>query len=473
MKRFVALVCVLLLGTMHSIAQFPEDALRFSTTGLGVGARSLGMGNASTATANDFSSSYWNPAGLALLEMSEVSLGLSHTAYGNTSTFLGSSESFTNSATNLNGAGLAYVVPATRGSLVLGVGYGRQADYTTGLSFSGFNPASSIIQEWAPDGQPYPPDVTRAEALELARVDTVSGTFVSPILDQVTQSGKLLEGGGVNYVSFSGAAETARNLYVGVTLNFITGSYSYNRTYREEDLNGVHESFPYDFAELTVRDMIESDLSGFNAKVGMLYKFGPHGRLGLALKTPSWMTISETFSSDAEAFFDNGDSREDPAGGDPGTTNEYDVTTPFVFSGGVAFDAGAVTVSGDLEYTDWTQMEFRNANARLLNFNTDIKEIFRPTLNLRAGAEIDIPGAGVKVRGGFMYLPSPYDGDPSDLAQKYITAGAGFAVDQSIIVDVGYGYGMWDTYHQIYSGTRTTVESIKTHNLVSTVSFRF
>jgi hypothetical protein len=32
---------------------------------------------------------------------------------------------------------------------------------------------------------------------------------------------------------------------------------------------------------------------------------------------------------------------------------------------------------------------------------------------------------------------------------------------------------MWDTFHQIYSGTYTSIEKIKTHNLVSTVSYRF
>ncbi len=473
MKRIVSLLCGILVASTFVMAQFPEDALRFSTLGLGVGARSLGMGNASTATANDFSSSYWNPAGLALLEMNELSLGLSHTAYGNNSTFLGSSESFTNSQTALNDAGLAYVVPATRGSLVLGLGYGRQADFTTGLSFKGFNPLSSIIQQWAPDGQPYPADITRAEALLLARIDTVSGTFVSPITNNLTQSGKLLEGGGLNYVSFSGAAEAARNLYVGVTLDFLSGSYSYNRTYREQDLANNYSTFPFDMTSLTVSDIINSDLSGFTAKVGLLYKFSPHGQLGLALKTPTWMTIRETYSSDATSVFDNGDIRNDPANGDPGTANEYDVTTPFVFSGGAAFTMQNLTLAGDLEYTDWTQMEFRNANARLLGYNTDIKTIFRPTLNLRAGGEYEIPGGDVKLRAGFMYLPSPYDGDPSDFAQKYITGGLGFMVDQSILVDVGYAYGMWDTFHQIYAGTYTSVEHIKTHNLVSTVSYRF
>jgi long-subunit fatty acid transport protein len=386
---------------------------------------------------------------------------------------MNSSQSFTNSSTSLNNFGLAYVVPATRGSLVLGIGYGKQADYTSGLSFKGFNPLSSIIQVWAPDGQPYPPDLTRAEALELARVDTNAGTFISPIRDSLTQSGKLLEGGGMNYVSFSGAAEAARNLYLGVTLNFITGSYSYSRTYMEQDLADRYNAFPFDFSKLTVRDIIDADLSGFTAKFGLLYKFSPQGKLGLALKTPSWITVRETYSSDAQSVFDNGDVKNDPVDGDPGTGNEYDVTTPYVLSGGFSFGVENLTLAGDIEYTDWTQMEFRNANARLLSYNLDIKELYRPTVNLRFGAEFAIQNSDVRLRGGYAYLPSPYDGDPSDFAQKYITGGLGFLIENSVAVDLGYAYGTWDTFRQIYDGTFTKVENIKTHNLISTVSYRF
>jgi long-subunit fatty acid transport protein len=472
-RTLLALVTLILVSGTLALAQFPEDALRFSAPGLGVGARSLGMGNASTATAGDFSASYSNPAGLATLTMNELSVGLSHIGYEDNSTYFGNGQSFTNNATNLNSLGLAYVVPTVRGSLVLGLGYGRSADYTTGLSFKGFNPVSSIIQEWAPDGQPYPADITRAEALELAQVDTNSGTFVSPITNNLTQSGTLLEGGGMNYISLSGATEAAQNFYIGLSLDFISGSYSYNRTYREQDLANNYNTFPFDFASLEVRDIIESDLSGITAKLGMLYKFGERGRFGFALKTPSWITVRETYASDATSVFDNGDTRNDPAGGDNGTRNEYDITTPFVLSAGAAYIVQGLTLSGDLEYTDWTEMEFRNGGSRLLAMNTDIKQIFRQTLNLRGGAEYQLPSADVRLRAGYMFLPSPYKGDNSDFAQKYLTAGVGITLDPTIIIDVAYARGTWDTFRQIYSGAYTDKESVTTNNIVSTVTFRF
>lgn len=47
---------------------------------IGVGARSLAMGNSTIATANDVTSGYWNPAGLTQIK-SDLDVGLMHTEY--------------------------------------------------------------------------------------------------------------------------------------------------------------------------------------------------------------------------------------------------------------------------------------------------------------------------------------------------------------------------------------------------------
>ena len=46
---------VLIVGAGSASGQTRDDAIRFSEPGLGVGARSLGMGNAYTGIANDYS----------------------------------------------------------------------------------------------------------------------------------------------------------------------------------------------------------------------------------------------------------------------------------------------------------------------------------------------------------------------------------------------------------------------------------
>lgn len=470
---------MLALLAPRATAQFPEDVLRYSWQGLGAGGRSMGMGTAGMSFLDDYSAVYWNPAGIAQSKLSEFSFGLSHLSFQNSATFMGSQSSFSNNQTSLDHLGIVYSVPTNRGSLSVGIGYDRSNDFTTGLSFDGFNPGKSIIQWWAPDGQPYPDDLTRAEALELARVDTNSGTFVSLIDDSVDQGGKTLEGGGMNRFSLSGAAEVARNLYVGVGLNFISGSYSYSGRFTEADGLGLYQDFPFDYSALEVQDIIEADISGFNINAGMIYRFSPYARFGVSMRTPGWITVQEQFTSDATAWFDDGSSRSDPAGGDAGSYTEYDIATPFVFSTGLSGGTSEFTLAGSLEYTDYTQMEFTNATNALLGLNTDIKEIYRPTVNIRLGGEVRVPQSDFFVRGGFILLPSPYEGDPGSFDRKYITGGIGFRVDNSVGVDLAYARGAWESFRWIYgddatgTSTYTTLEKITSHNFKGTVSVRF
>ncbi|MBI1805225.1 MAG: outer membrane protein transport protein [Ignavibacteria bacterium] len=479
MKKIFSIAPVFLvltvLCTLSGYAQFPEDILRLSFSGTGVGARSLGLGMAYTGVANDFSAMYWNPAGLGQLQMNEVSFGLSHISYGNTSSFFNNSRSFTNSGTSLNDLGFVYSVPAQHGSFVIALGYGRQADFTTGLSFSGFNPRSSIIQTWAEDGQHYPSDLSNniAYQLYLANLDTINGRFDSRIKNNVTQSGKVIEGGGLNHVSAAAGIEAAQDLFLGVTLNIVTGSYSYERNYYEEDTRNLYNSAPFDFSLLSVLETVESDLTGFNAKLGLLYKFAPNSRIGLAVKTPSWITVREDYTQQASSDFDNGDHYDYPRGSASTGHNEYDVATPFVFSAGASAGYQALMVAGDLEYTDWTQMEFRNASSRLLAFNTQIKEEFRPTVNIHVGAEYEVLPSVLQLRAGFAYMPSPYEGDPSAFDRKYVTGGLSFSAQNAIIVELGYAHGYWKNYRVNYDATSRTDEDVKTNSLVGTVSYRF
>lgn len=484
MKRLLSSLAVLCLAiiasAVQSPAQYEQDLLRLSFPGLSVGARSLGMGMAYTGVANDFSAVYWNPAGLGQLRMNEVTFGLSHLSYDNTSTFYSEDKPFTNSGTSLNSLGFVYAVPTTRGSFTIALGYGRQADFTTGLSFLGFNPKSSIIQYWAPDGHEYPADLTIAEQLELAFADTSTGRFVSPIHDSLTQSGKILEGGGLNTVSASAAFEVAQDLYLGATLNVITGSYSYRRNYYEDDLNHRWQSFPYDLSSLYLFETVDGDISGVTAKLGFLYKFGPNSRVGIAIKTPAWITVREDVTTEAQSTFDNGDTRPKDGPYRAASHDEWDAATPFVFSAGVSVGVTpTLMLAGDIDFTDWTEMEFRNANPDLLALNTSVKEDFQATANLRVGAEYEAVEGTLQLRGGFAYLPSPYQGDPSSFARKYITAGIGFLAAKSVAVDVGYAYGFWNDYLVNYdymvNGRQTsrTDEDIHTNNLMATVSYRF
>jgi long-subunit fatty acid transport protein len=437
------------------------------------------MGNAYTGVASDYSALYWNPAGLAQIEHGEFSIGLSHLNFGDASTFFNASESYTNNSTSLNTLGLAHPLPVRRGSFVIAFGFARQSEFTTGVSFAGFNPYSSIIQKWAPNGRPYPPDITIAEELKLAVADTVTGRFVSPIIGSVTQVGRVLEGGGINNWSAGAGVQIGRNVSVGATVTYLAGSYTYDRNYKEQDNNAIYSSFPFDFDELVVDENVSSDISGVNGKFGLLYSVPERFRFGMGVRTPTVYHVTEDFGTTASSYFDNGDVFPTNGPFEDLGSGEYDVVTPWVFTAGASVMLRDLVLSGDVEYTDWTQLEFDDANLDLIALNKDIKEIFRPTANLRAGMEYEFPGSGVRVRGGFMYNPSPYEQDvSSSFDQKYITGGLGILLGGSTMLDLAYARGWWDTDRINYEapfigGSSRVSEEITTNNFILTLSYRF
>jgi long-subunit fatty acid transport protein len=472
----IACASLLALTVGQTFGQYPEDALRLGQAGLGVGTRALGMGNAYTGVANDYSAIYWNPAGLAQLQFSEFSFGLSHLSAKDNSTFLGLQQTYSSNATNLNTLGLVYKIPTQRGSMAIAFGYHRQNNFASGMSFEGFNQNSSIIQSYAPNGAYYPSDLSDnlAYQLYLADIDTVSGRFISPIVGRVTQLAKVLETGGLNNWSVAGAVDIAKDLSLGVTLTFLSGTYRYDRNYTEEDRNHVYQTFPYDFNKLSLDEYIEGDISStLGAKFGLMYRIPDHFRLGVSIKTPTTFTVKETFGSSARSTFDNGDLYPVDGAFETTGTGEYDVVTPWEFSVGSSVMLHDLMITGDIDFIDWTELKFENANADVIALNKDMKTLFRSTIDYRLGLEYDLSRVGVRLRGGFMHYQSPYQGDPTNFDRNYITGGLGFMLGPSTMLDLGYAHGWWNTYRVNYDATSRTDEKITTDTFMGTLSYRF
>jgi long-subunit fatty acid transport protein len=471
-------------------AQFAEDALRFSTFNLGVGARSAGMGNVSIGLADDYSALFTNPAGLGSLRSFEFSVGLTNSSYNNDATFFGNMLNANDRVTNLNNVGLVYPVPTQRGSLVFAFGFARVANFSTVASFKGFNPGSSIIQSLASDMNLNSMSAADTKSFldnnipyQIFLADVQKGMFRPLVTGNVLQEGEVRESGGLNSWSFGGAIEVAKSLTLGIGLNLLSGSYAYNRVFTETDSKGIYTiydtlNFKTDFSSFRYESLINSDISGYNAVIGLMYRKQGKYKIGLTVRTPTYYDISEDFSDVGESWFHNGDSYSIR---NPGST-KYNIRTPFIFSGGASFQATDwLLLAGDAEYTDWTQLEFTNTdNPDLIDENRVIRAVFRATTNLRGGAEITLFSLGLKVRGGVVYNPSPYlaDQNTSDYDQLYFTGGLGLAVDENVFVNAALAFGKWKTFRDNYPSGMTiapsrTSESVNTNTLNVTLSYRF
>lgn len=483
------LTTVVLIST-PAFAQYAEDVLRFSQFGLGVGARSLGMGNASVGSSPDYATLFWNPAGLASLRNYEFSLGLSYLGYGNTTRFLGTKTTSKSDATNLNNLGLVYPVPTVRGSLTLAFGFQRVAGYTSVAELTGFNSGSSMILARTPvtNLSGLSPEEVRDLLdnnipFQLYLADTSNGQLYPLITGNVQQTARIVENGGINHWSFGGALDVAKDLSLGASLSLVSGTYGYTREYEESDVRGVYTKDPSayygEFDHFSLVSTINSELSGFNANFGLMYRKQGKYKLGVTVRTPTYYTIQETFSDEARSRFDpNSDGSIDRYDIAFDGKTEYRIVTPVVLSaGGSVQFRDLLVLSADLEYTDWTQMKFDTDNSELEAENRLIQRIYRSTFNIRSGAELTFWDWGLIVRGGFVLNPSPYKDDPAEFDQKYYTAGIGIELDEGVFLNAAYAFGEWKTFRDNYTlpgmvASRTN-EHIRTNNVNVTLSFRF
>lgn len=466
-----------------SYGQFAEDVLRFSTYNEIVGARSLGIGGAGIGYADDYSSLFVNPANLASLRTHEFSAGLSNLQYSNKATLFANETPSDLASTTLNNLGVVYAVPTVRGSLTFAIGYARVANYTTKALFSGFNAQNSIVPSLAPvTNIGSMSAASRAEFLDsnipfqIYLADTSAGALFPVVTDSVLQAADVIEGGGLNAWSAGGAVDIAQNLSVGMAINFITGTYTYERTYEESDSKDVYRyAPPYDFDFFRFQNTISSDISGYNVLFGLTFREKGLYRLGMTVRTPTMLDIKEEFTDKGESRFDNGDMYDIEFAG----TTEYSVQGPFTFgAGGMLQPTEWLGVALDAEYTDWREMKFTTSAPHLISENRYIRNAFRPTTSLRGGVEITFWDAGIAVRAGASYQPSPYKNDPSDFDKLMYTGGISVRADDFTMITLGGSYGAWKTIRDNYylSGATNpsrTSESISSGSVILTLAYRF
>ncbi len=447
------------------------DVLRLGEPGLGLGARALGMGNSYIALSDDASAMFFNPAGLGLINRIEVSGGLNYDKVENNTTFFNSLSNEKDNSTKFNRFSVVLPYPTYKGSLVFGASFNSVKNFNTSLSFSGFNNGStSMIQNLLDTDIPF----------DLFLTDTSNNT---PINGKLNQSGNILSKGSINNWAFSGAVEISKNLFVGVTINGISGKFNSNNDYFEDDTKNLYqgetaagEPFTTDFKTLHLNRILDWDIKGWFAKVGLLYQLNNNARFGTTIQFPKYFTIREQFLVSGYSEFGTGQFVDlDP---DKYSDNvKYDVVTPFVFSAGFSFNVSGLILNAEGTFTDFSQLSIENpeglSSQYVGNVNKDIITTLDQVFSYNLGAEYTIPAAGLRIRGGYFIRPSAYKNDPSQYDKKYVTAGLGFLLSQNLGVDIGYVHGWWENIGDNYGvNVSRTFQDIKYDRILVDLTYR-
>lgn len=494
-SRSLILSSMLLFTFVSAYSQEIPDALRLGEPSYGISARSIAMGNAMTGLAQGYDATYYNPAGLAQARQSEVQMGLNFLGYNNSATYLGNQNSLSSTSTDLSNLGLVYPFPTVRGSFVIAFGYNHGPDFNSALSVSGYNPNSSII----------PSLYSQDTAADIAYMDFLEAANGNPYVSKnVNQAGQVHKSGGINNWLAALSFDIAPDFSVGLTLNLISGKFKYQQNFTESGVPPDNYDSTF-FQSFIYGSQDNQDINGWNAKIGMLYRLrdmsgNTIARVGATVEFPTFMSITDNYSANGTATFGAG-----PYGAagsyiwstvngygqneTPGSALQYDVTTPFKFSLGVSGGTQQITAAADIEYVDWTQLQFSNFNVPASSdpsqtLNNSIQNNLRATTNVRAGIEVALTNPNYSLlvpylRAGAAYLPSPYQNSTSSQAQKFLSGGVGVKIQNSIGLDLAYQYGWWDTTSQLYyasgpyPGQSTSNEKITNTNFVFTFKYDF
>ena len=474
-----SILIVFLIFSSSLFAQNENDAVRLSVPGIITDARSLGLGNSNMTRSGEYSAMLFNPAGLALSTKSQLSGSFYYRYFQNQSTFFGSPEAYENSSTELNQLGYLYKAPTTRGSLVYGFGYQKDKDFTSSLSFNGFNPNNnSMIQNLTDKNDDVPYLLGLSYPLFTNDDEYLGDTTI--INGRLGQSGTIIEDGGISRFNFGVGVELAKGVYIGGSLNYLYGDYKNYREYYEDDVNDYYKEQTdigdpntVNFQTFYFNDEISWNMSAWEFRFGFIIDWLDFIRIGGSTKLPTTFRIKENYYFEAYSQFDRNyfidilpnDSRV-----------EYEIKTPLEFSLGASVDLRLLHINAQATFIDYSQMEFSgNLDQSIIRENNKvINDNFRATLNYNLGAELKIPYTEIRARAGIMYYTSPYKDDPQNFDRVFLTAGAGIMAGEALKFDVAYSFGFWDTYSDNYGTNQSRVfQEISSHTILITTTIMY
>ncbi|HET6511909.1 MAG TPA: hypothetical protein VFH43_06940 [Candidatus Kapabacteria bacterium] len=464
---------VLLLASVFTsselFAQNLSDAARLMRDPLPVGARSTGMNRSLIAGIRDYTALDLNPAAIAPIGFREFGLTISHRQQSSVASYLGTTAEADMGSTDLGSIGFGFRIPTDTGHFAWGISYDRVADYSNRYSFKAVNNSSSFINT---RGFIDDPGIANGESIDEYRdflkennlawwtyltedIDSGNTQLTTRLKSGLQESGTVTEEGGMNALRFGAGIDVGPGISIGGAMNVLFGSYESRRVLEVSDVNGLFSNeagdAPNRFQSAEIIDLRTQSQAGLNLKFGLLVYTLDLVRFGLTVETPTWLSIEDNFVRTASSRFASGERYESETDHEPLIVNDYDITTPFKFGGGLSFHLPNTTISGSATYFDASQVEFGNSE-HLGKVNDFAKTDFAPVLSWSVGAEHVIPVIGVAVRAGYGIEASPYEFDvESDYDVKSLSAGISVLLSKNTALDFSYRRTNFTTDHTVYS----------------------
>jgi len=505
-------ILAILLSALCSFSQEPADALRYAWYIPGGTARQQAIGGAMGSLGGEISTTFVNPAGLGFYKTGDFALSPGFNLLKNKSTYFGRTESDKKNFFNFGTTGFVLGGSNNRNgnSSTFGLAINRTANFSNNILYRGANNQSSYSQKFLEElknGNVKDPNAVAQNfqfgtslAFNTYWIDTIAGGTSgnyqfqtrAPIATGLLQQQQINSKGGITEIAIAGAGNFHNKWLIGGTLSMPVLNYERDATFLEADATS-NPNNKFDFASFA--ENLSTKGRGVNLRLGVIYKPSEYVRLGLAIHSPTYLSLTDKYSASITTNTENYQGTLNQSstlftGGQP-SQFKYSLFTPYHIIGSASYvlretedvrkQKGFLTA--DIEYVNYKASSFhpndpnntdQSIKDYLKTLNKTIDKAYKGAFNLRAGGELKF--TTIMVRAGIGYYGNPYKNIHGEKGSRFqLSGGLGYR-DKGIFVDLTYVYTMTKDVHFPYrlQYTQFSGATIKGSgsNIMLTVGFK-
>jgi hypothetical protein len=229
---------------------------------------------------------------------------------------------------------------------------------------------------------------------------------------------------------------------------------------------------------MVLQESLSLSGSGINATFGAIYRPMDQFQFGISIVTPTKYQITDSYQATMNTTWNNftyepGTVLTNQSFGTDNLTSNYNISTPWKFSGGATFFIQKKgLISADVEFVNYSGNKF-SPNTTNDNYDADndnIKTLYKSTVNFRIGGEYRLNK--YRFRAGYNLMGDPYQQQQNGINNSIssYSAGVGYRTT-NFYIDFATILSQYDQSYRPYTLQSAASPLVTLKNQATTFSF--